>query len=237
MHPKNGISQDEQKTWRICYPETGEDWVGFSKKLPGWIRGYLQEEILVKAEHVVPPPPEEHSTERRFELAYSQFIQAVTPDSRRLMAEQDADLSWASLGRCFSDAADTLISRTATPALHKVMNRLLTDAAIAVCAIKCRHPRARPDPRQPPDSWPSGHATAGMLWAMMLTRVFPERATMLQRRAFEFGYSRMVCQAHWYSDVIAGYHLACYLHWHLQHDLRYQDQLTAAIRERHLTER
>ena len=233
MHPANGISQNGREQWRVSYPETGEDNVGFSPLLPGWIKGYLSEDILLQAGSILSRPPLEDSAEYHVDQACYRFIQAVSPANRRLNAEQDADLSWRSLGKSFSASAGVTISRTATPALHKVMNRLLTDAAITVFTVKSRYPRMRPDPRLPYDSWPSGHATTGRLWALMLSDVFPQNASRMERRSLEFGESRIICHAHWHSDVCAGYRLAEYLYAQLLQNALYLEQVAGAKKEQY----
>ncbi|MCG2601876.1 MAG: phosphatase PAP2 family protein, partial [Achromobacter sp.] len=45
---------------------------------------------------------------------------------------------------------------------------------------------------------------AGWAWALVLAEVNPERANRLLRRGLEFGQSRVICNAHWQSDVDAG---------------------------------
>lgn len=53
-------------------------------------------------------------------------------------------------------------------------------------------------------SYPSGHTTFGTLTALVLSEAKPERAQELMKRGYEFGQSRVICGAHWQSDVDAG---------------------------------
>ncbi|HAC6544645.1 TPA_asm: non-specific acid phosphatase, partial [Salmonella enterica subsp. salamae serovar 48:d:z6] len=53
-------------------------------------------------------------------------------------------------------------------------------------------------------SYPSGHTAYGTLLALVLSQARPERAQELARRGWEFGQSRVICGAHWQSDVDAG---------------------------------
>ena len=53
-------------------------------------------------------------------------------------------------------------------------------------------------------SYPSGHTAFGWAWALILTEIAPERADVILARGRAFGESRMVCNVHWYSDVVAG---------------------------------
>ncbi|WP_122831035.1 phosphatase PAP2 family protein, partial [Pseudomonas viridiflava] len=53
-------------------------------------------------------------------------------------------------------------------------------------------------------SYPSGHASFGWAIALVLAEINPARQVALLRRGHEFGVSRVVCGAHWQSDVQAG---------------------------------
>ena len=53
-------------------------------------------------------------------------------------------------------------------------------------------------------SYPSGHTAAGWGWALVFAQINPERSNELLKRGIEFGQSRVICNAHWQSDVDAG---------------------------------
>ena len=53
-------------------------------------------------------------------------------------------------------------------------------------------------------SYPSGHSAVGWGLALVLAELAPDRADALIQRGQEFGQSRVVCEAHWQSDVDAG---------------------------------
>lgn len=53
-------------------------------------------------------------------------------------------------------------------------------------------------------SWPSGHSAAGWAWGLVLAEINPARATELMTRGLSYGQSRVICDAHWQSDVDAG---------------------------------
>lgn len=54
-------------------------------------------------------------------------------------------------------------------------------------------------------SYPSGHTAIGWAWALILSEIAPEQTDALLERGRTFGESRMVCNVHWYSDIIQGY--------------------------------
>jgi len=53
-------------------------------------------------------------------------------------------------------------------------------------------------------SYPSGHATLGWLWALVLTEIRPDHADDLFAKGIGFGDSRVLCGFHYPSDVQAG---------------------------------
>ena len=56
-------------------------------------------------------------------------------------------------------------------------------------------------------AYPSGHATLGWAWGLVLAEIAPSKADALLNRGFEYGQSRIVCGLHWSSDVAASYAL------------------------------
>ncbi|MBK2086267.1 acid phosphatase [Francisella adeliensis] len=58
-------------------------------------------------------------------------------------------------------------------------------------------------------SYPSGHSTRGMTVAYVLADILPEKfREQILARGMDYGYSRVICGAHWQSDIEAGRVLA-----------------------------
>jgi hypothetical protein len=53
-------------------------------------------------------------------------------------------------------------------------------------------------------SYPSGHASIGWAWALVLADLAPDRAEAILARGRAFGESRAVCGVHFPSDIAAG---------------------------------
>jgi len=53
-------------------------------------------------------------------------------------------------------------------------------------------------------SYPSGHATYGMVMGLLLAEMLPERRQDIMKRIEDYGYSRLVSGVHFRSDVYAG---------------------------------
>lgn len=52
-------------------------------------------------------------------------------------------------------------------------------------------------------AYPSGHATIGWATALVLAEINPKRQNEILKRGYEYGQSRVICGAHWQSDVDA----------------------------------
>jgi acid phosphatase (class A) len=80
-------------------------------------------------------------------------------------------------------------------------------------------------------SYPSGHTAAGWGWALVLAQISPEHADALLKRGIEFGQSRVICDAHWQSDVDAGRIMGAATVARLQTDPAFLADLKAAKAE------
>jgi len=80
-------------------------------------------------------------------------------------------------------------------------------------------------------SYPSGHTAIGWSWALILTEIAPERASEILQRGRSYGHSRLVCNVHWYSDVVQGQALAAAVLARLHKHAEFVDDLTQAREE------
>jgi len=83
-------------------------------------------------------------------------------------------------------------------------------------------------------SYPSGHATYGMLLGLVLVQMLPEKSAAIYKRIEDFGYSRLVSGVHYRSDVYAGEISGAALAAALFMDPAFRDQMkkaTPAIRK------
>jgi hypothetical protein len=100
------------------------------------------------------------------------------------------------------------------PITADLMNQAQADATACSKEIKKKFDRQRPfavDNRIKPcvfeeatASYPSGHAMRGILWATLLSEIFPEQRDALMARGRLFGDDRVIAGVHWPSDVEAG---------------------------------
>jgi acid phosphatase (class A) len=123
-----------------------------------------------------------------------------------------------------------------------LLRRTLTDAGLSTYTAKNTYQRERPfmvnsEPTCTPDeeeqlrkdgSYPSGHTALGWAWALILTEIAPDRADAVLARGRAFGESRVVCNVHWYSDVLAGRFMGAATVARLHADPAFRKELEAA---------
>jgi acid phosphatase (class A) len=184
----------------------------------GLVEGYLDVERQLDSRVFVPPAPSEDSARQALDDAVSVNTEALRGTDRWQLAILDADLSFPAAAGTFSCALGIPVSEEGTPWLYMLLRRTLTDIGLAPYAAKNAYNRERPfmvkgDHTCTPDeeellrgdgSYPSGHTAVGWGWSLILSELAPDRAEEILDRGRAFGENRNVCNAHWYSDVVAG---------------------------------
>ncbi|WP_447577636.1 acid phosphatase [Achromobacter kerstersii] len=180
--------------------------------------GYIPKNRLPNSLELLGPPPAAASAAyARDEEARAATV-PLRGSARATQARLDADLQFPQPAKNFSCAMGVDITEAQTPHLYRLMQKVLTDAGLSTYGVKNTYNRVRPFvvhnegtcfPEQESllrtdGSYPSGHTAAGWAWALILAEINPDRANTLLRRGLEFGQSRVVCNAHWQSDVDAG---------------------------------
>lgn len=129
------------------------------------------------------------------------------------------DANYKNFSQVFSEAYGMNISPEHTPVLYMLLNEVLQDSHdYAMRSAKDHYMRVRPfvlykDHTCTPEqdnkmaktgSYPSGHASFGWAAALILAEINPARTTEILKRGIDFGESRIICGAHWQSDVDNG---------------------------------
>lgn len=180
--------------------------------------GYLKSNDLPNSLVLLGAPPQGGSAALARDEAAREATIALRGKARWDMARTDADLQFPQPAKNFSCAMGVDISEKKTPRLYSLMQRVLTDAGLSTYGVKNKYNRTRPfvvhneGTCQPDEesvlrqdgSYPSGHTAAGWAWALTLAEVNPKRSDDLLKRGLSFGQSRVICNAHWQSDVDAG---------------------------------
>lgn len=199
-------------------PPTSPEVVGEYRAGSGYLNGYLQRKQLPDSLALLPPPPAPGSAQQAADLDTYKRTRALRDTPRWALAAKDANLKFPAAASTFECALQIPISQQATPNLNMLLRRTLLDAGLATYAAKDKYQRQRPfvvekestcTPAEEAmlskdGSYPSGHASLGWAWALVLVQAAPQRMDAILQRGDAFGFSRVICGVHWQSDVEAG---------------------------------
>lgn len=211
---------------------------------PGVARGYLETAQLPDSVALLPPPPAPGSAafvlDEQVNLARN-----LRGTPRWQQAIADANLQFPEAASIFACAIGTRIDEATTPRLYGLLRRTRTDAAVISDGAKVRYNRGRPfvangQSTCTPDkeaglaengSYPSGHTSIGWAWALILAELAPERSDAILARGRSYGESRLVCNVHWHSDVLAGRFMGSAVVARLHADAAFRSDMDAARTE------
>lgn len=186
--------------------------------MPGMLQGYLAKEEQLDSKEFVLPAPDKNSALQAMDTALAEKMLELKGSARWDLARTDANLAFPAPADTFSCALGIPVNQQDTPTLYMLLWRTMTDIGLAPYSAKNAYQRERPfmvsetavctpedeEALRKDGSYPSGHTAIGWGWALILTELAPDRAEELLARGRAFGESRNVCNAHWYSDVVAG---------------------------------
>lgn len=207
--------------------------------------GYLGPAKMPDSLALVAPPPAEGSKALKRDRKAEARALALHGTPRWALATADADLFTPRATSAMSCAAGFAIGPQTTPQLDALLRKAMPDLGLVSAKAKAKYDRARPfetngKPICTPEadktlrgngSYPSGHATIGYGWALIVAEVVPNRRSQLLARGRAFADSRRVCNVHYKSDVEAGMALAAPVLETLLADPEFQSDLAAARAE------
>jgi acid phosphatase (class A) len=190
---------------------------------PTNLRGYLAPADLDSLQLLGPPPAPDSPRGQADRATYLE-TRALADSPRWREATQDNDLWYGGAMHRFACAAGVEISARSTPATHRLLERVELDVRTVGTPVKARYNRTRPmigderpicvrreDWMKTNGSYPSGHASTGWAWGLILGELAPAKASALVAAGREIGDSRTICGVHYQSDVEAGRTLAAAL--------------------------
>ena len=184
----------------------------------GALQGYLAPTNLPNSLALIPPPPAPGSAAFALDVEVAQNTFALRDTPRFALAASDFELNVPNFVKVFSCALKTQITKENAPYLYNLLSRTFTDIGLSTYAAKNYYKRTRPfqqngAPLAVPEaraflrkdpSYPSGHSALGWGYALILTELAPDRDDQILARGRAFGESRIVCNHHWFSDVVWG---------------------------------
>jgi len=207
--------------------------------------GYLANSEIPDSLFLLPVPPAAGSAAFAQDEAVSVEARALRNSLRWQQAAEDANMSFPRAAGTYACALNIDVNEKDTPRLYVLLRRTIQDARRATTAAKNKYARTRPfvtfnEPTCTPadeailrtnGSYPSGHAAAGWTWALILAELAPERGDAILARGRSFGESRLVCNVHWQSDVLAGRFMATGVVTRLHANDAFKADMTAAKAE------
>ena len=212
---------------------------------PGMMQGYLNQSELPNSLILLPTVPKKSSATISRDRAVSKKNLALRGTKRWELATKDAQLDFPGATDAFSCVLGVPISKENTPQTYRLLRRVQTDARLSTGKAKNTYMRSRPfvwnkAPICTPDkraflltngSYPSGHSAIGWAWALTLAEIDPDHATEILARGRAYSESRVICNAHWYSDIMWGRTMGAGTVARLHANPEYQKALKAAKAE------
>ena len=158
---------------------------------------------------LLPPPPDAGSAETAADLATTRTASRARTPEQVAAARSEIKLTVFN----FAAAIGPWFQPGRLPRTEEFFRAIDADVRLVTDAGKSHFQRPRPyvvDPGIVPlateatFSYPSGHATRGTVFALVLAELFPARREALLRMGRDIGWHRVVAGVHYPSDILAG---------------------------------
>ncbi len=207
-------------------------------------RGYIPVETLPNTLTLLPPPPPDDSATFALDQEISTMSFALRDTPRWELARMDSMMFFPEPVDAFSCSLGAPITEEDTPNLYTLLNRTFFDVDWFDKPIKDQYKRPRPfvvnnEPictsttatMKKYKSYPSGTASLGWAYALILSEIAPDKAEALLARGLFYGETGVICNQCWYSDVVAGRVLGAALVARLHAEAEFLKNLLSAKEE------
>lgn len=193
---------------------------------------------------VIPPAPIAQEPRGIADRAVYKNTRALKGTARWQMAIDDVASDPASMMRGFACAARVNMTPANAPKTVALIERATRDTLRRTSELQTYYKKRRPFLSDPGETcepqtdtlsisyeYPSGHATRGWTWALILSELLDDRAAAILARGRAYGDSRVVCGVHNMSAIEAGRMVASSTMAVVHTEPPYQDAVVAARRE------
>jgi len=184
-----------------------------AKAEPGSKPALLAPDALLP-QTLLPPPPADDSAQGQAELAETKRLTLESTPEVKAAADHDGANENVTL---FADTVPGF-DVAKLPATKKLFDEVANEEELRTKLFKTYFARKRPYQRDTsialcpsegkgttkPTSYPSGHTTLGFSEGVILADLIPEQGQAILSRAKLYGEHRLVCGAHFRSDIAAG---------------------------------
>lgn len=187
---------------------------------------------------VLMPPPPNTSEKTRAELAEIHRIERVRTPA--MVADAEFDDTHEDIF-VYASVLGVTFTAGQLPLTMALSAHIRNDAGLIDNPLKKHFGRPRPYnldaslhaicETNKENSYPSGHSLNGYLYAYTLAQMVPEKQAEILTRADEYAQNRIVCEAHYPSDIEASRRVALVVFGYLLANPRFVDELTAAREE------
>ncbi|MFC5564046.1 acid phosphatase [Methylobacterium aerolatum] len=181
------------------------------------VKPYLSEADAPDPLRILSPPPAHHSPLDNADHAAFNATRSLKGSARWNLAANDVSEGSLAVLENFACVLGTRLDQARVPATLNLLDRARLDLARATRIPKVHYRRLRPfvgneapicvqrtQTLTDSFSYPSGHATQGWAYALIMAALVPEKTTDILARGRTYGESRIVCGVHYPSDVMAG---------------------------------
>ena len=182
---------------------------------------YVVSELLPNAGYFLPVPPDSSSAAFLDDIAQWQWGKTMALTERGARASLESHFGPGAMASVMAQVLELdTISAEQTPAIFRLLAKSFVTGISSVESPKLKYMRKRPfvvmnetalgkyddsEKMRNDGSYPSGHTASGWATALAFAEMWPALQDTILRRGFEYGENRVIVNAHWQSDVTAGY--------------------------------
>ena len=182
---------------------------------------YVVAEQLPDACHFLPAPPDSSNAAFLDDVAQWQWGKSMAKTERGARASLESRIGPDAMASIMAQVLglDT-ISAQQTPAIYRLLAKSFVTGVSSTKKPKLEYKRKRPFMVMNETPWgkyddmeamiengsfPSSHTASGWATALAFAEMWPVLQDTILRRGYEYGENRIIVNAHWQSDVTAGF--------------------------------